>query len=759
MIDNIELFLKGLTVSVQEVFVNMHGIEGSDKESSEFKSGELVGPHYGGWVFHLGVNKLGHQFCHLRYLHITGKYVKMYKRDPAEQPDQRPIRRGVASQFMKLEDMGIRKVDDGDLYVLRIYSRVNDAKTGEIACRTAGEVKKWMEAFEHAIQEAAYGFGTHSSQRIMNNEDEFGLGHRPRVRRYAHGLRKRITIGKGPEMLLRKTSNVRKDSDLSSFDNTEGDVMERHEWKCIHTVNGIRILEDVANHKGDQVLLMKSVGIVDASPDAVFEMVFSIDKSKRYEWDILTSDLKRIEQLDGHRDIVYGAYDPKYLTRWHSKRDFLLTRHWQRAQDGTYTILQYPTMVKPWPVKSGYRHTKLNPTVWEIRKANPREAKGAQSSFVTQTMEIHSSGWGRWKKRYYAKFEKTVPYVLLCQIAGLREYFGANPSFSPEPSMGIAHKKNQQVSDVSGESEDSETNEDFYDAIAAESPIEDEDSDEDENSPTKDVGLKFKNISWALMRMRPPGREENAELILNVPAIDIDTNQFKGSLQPGKSKTDSNCWADPGGTGFMVRSKTYLKDYSKVPGGDPLLKLLAVDWFKSNNKVQKVAVHPRCVVQTEVGKSLPFLLVVNLQVPSKPNHSMVFYFGANRPIRKGSLLDKFANGDDMFRDTRFKLIPSIKEGYWMVKRAVGTKACLLGKAVTCEYLRQDNFLEIDVDIGSSSVASSIIGLVLGYVTNLVVDLAILIEAKGEDELPEYLLGTVRVNHVKLESAIPFWGDV
>lgn len=740
----------------------MHGKEGSDKESSEFNSEELVRAHYGGWVFHLGVNTIGRQFCHLRYLLIKGKYVEMYKRDPTEHRDQRPIRRGVASQFMKLEDMGIRKIDGGDLYILRIYSRVNEAKTGEIACRTAGEVKKWMEAFEHAIQEAEYDFKSHSSRRIMDNEDEFELnGHRPRVRRYAHGLRKRVTvIGKGPEMLLRKTSNLRKDSDLStSFEDTQGDVMEQHKWKCIHTVNGVRILEDVANHKGDKVLLMKSVGIVDASPDAVFEMVFSLEKSQRYEWDILTSDLELIERLDGHKDIVYGAYDPKYLTRWHSKRDFLLTRHWQRAQDGTYTILQYPTMLKPWPVKSGCQHIKLNPTVWEIRKASPGKPQGTQSSFVTQTMEIHSSGWGRWKKRYFAKFEKTVPYILLCQIAGLREYFGANPSLSPEPSMGTVNKKNQNISDVSGESEEFETNEHFYDAIAAESPIEEEDSDEDENSPTKDVGLKFKNVSWALMRMRPPGREANTELMLNVPAIDIDTNQFKGSLHLGKSKTDSDCWADPGGTGFMVRSKTYLKDYSKVPGGDPLLKLLAVDWFKSNNKVQKVAVHPQCVVQTEVGKSLPFLLVINLQVPSKPNHSMVFYFAANRPIHKGSLLDKFANGDDMFRDARFKLIPSIKEGYWMVKRAVGTKACLLGKAVTCEYLRQDNFLEIDVDIGSSSVASSIIGLVLGYVTNLVVDLAILIEAKEEDELPEYLLGTVRVNHVKLDSAIPFWGDV
>lgn len=36
-------------------------------------------------------------------------------------------------------------------------------------------------------------------------------------------------------------------------------------------------------------------------------------------------------------------------------------------------------------------------------------------------------------------------------------------------------------------------------------------------------------------------------------------------------------------------------------------------------------------------------------------------------------------------------------------------------------------MQIDVDIGSSSVARGVIGLVLGYVTSLVVDLAILIE--------------------------------
>lgn len=36
-------------------------------------------------------------------------------------------------------------------------------------------------------------------------------------------------------------------------------------------------------------------------------------------------------------------------------------------------------------------------------------------------------------------------------------------------------------------------------------------------------------------------------------------------------------------------------------------------------------------------------------------------------------------------------------------------------------------MQIDVDIGSSSVARSVIGLVLGYVTSIVIDLTILTE--------------------------------
>lgn len=34
-----------------------------------------------------------------------------------------------------------------------------------------------------------------------------------------------------------------------------------------------------------------------------------------YRWDVLTSNLELVEQIDGHSDIVYGSFDPKYFKR------------------------------------------------------------------------------------------------------------------------------------------------------------------------------------------------------------------------------------------------------------------------------------------------------------------------------------------------------------------------------------------------------------------------------------------------------------
>nr|VDD54815.1 unnamed protein product [Brassica oleracea] len=762
------------------------GRTGDLNESGSSSGGGEGGTfEYFGQVYHLGSNKIGHEYCHLRYLFIRGKYVEMYKRDPHENPDIKPIRRGVIGPTMMVEELGRRKVSHGDVYVIRFSNRLDERKKGEIACATAGEAMKWVEAFDEAKQQAEYALSRGGSTRTkLSMEANIDLeGHRPRVRRYAYGLKKLIRIGQGPETLLRQSStlvnDVRGDSFYGGGDN--GDAIEAHEWKCVRTINGmlggnllcgrivvlgVRIFEDVANFKAGRGFLVKAVAVVEASADAVFEVISKLDKHQRYEWDTVTGDSELIDSYEGHYDVIYCVYDPKYLSRWQSKRDFIFSRQWVRGQDGTYTILQFPAVHKKRPPKSGYRRTDITRKIfscdsislsstWEIRNLKKRSDAEPPSCLVTHMLEIHSKRWCKWKRTSYSKFEKTIPYALLLQVAGLKEYIGANPAFKYEASSTVVQSK---LSDIpSGEYVDEEMEEQFYDATDSSSDEEESDED-DEEQDKKEIKVKLKNVSWAIASLslkQPKAPGASNELDTSVDPVDIDPSQIQGSLRKGNGDKDSNCWNSPSGMGFMIRGKTYLKDNAKVMGGQPLLTLVSVDWLKVDKAVDNIALHPKCLVQSEPGKKLPFILVINLQVPAKPNYCLVMYYAADRPVSESSSLGKFVNGSDSYRDSRFKLIPSIVQGYWMVKRAVGTKACLLGKAVTCKYLRKDNFLEIDVDIGSSAVARSVIGLVLGYVTSLIVDLAILIEGKEETELPEYILGTVRLNRIELDSAVSF----
>lgn len=235
-----------------------------------------------------------------------------------------------------------------------------------------------------------------------------------------------------------------------------------------------------------------------------------------------------------------------------------------------------------------------------------------------------------------------------------------------------------------------------------------------------------------------------------------------GSLCHVDLHTGTNGWASPPGNLFSLRSKTYFSSSKrhKSPAGDYLLSPAGVDWLRSPAKLDNVLSRPDNRVAAALrraqasGKSLKsFVFAVNLQVPGKDQHSAVFYFATDDPIPPGSLLHRFVNGDDAFRNQRFKIVNRIVKGPWIVKKAVGNhSACLLGKALTCNYHRGPNYLEIDVDIGSSAIASAILHLALGYVTSVVIDMGFLVEAQAEDELPERLVGAVRVCQMEMSSA-------
>ncbi|KAK7311921.1 hypothetical protein RJT34_10395 [Clitoria ternatea] len=233
-----------------------------------------------------------------------------------------------------------------------------------------------------------------------------------------------------------------------------------------------------------------------------------------------------------------------------------------------------------------------------------------------------------------------------------------------------------------------------------------------------------------------------------------------GSLRHVDLDSGTNGWASPPGDLFHLRSQTYFTKRQKSPAGNYLLSPAGMDWLKSPFKLDNVLARPDNRVAQVLrkaqaqGKSLKsFIFAVNLQVPGKEHHSAVFYFATDDPIPSGSLLGRFIEGDDGFRNQRFKLVNRIVKGPWIVKKAVGNySACLLGKALTCNYHRGHNYFEIDVDIGSSAIANAILRLALGYVTSVTIDMGFVVEAQTEEELPERLIGAVRVCQMEMSSA-------
>ncbi|KAK9672223.1 hypothetical protein RND81_12G085600 [Saponaria officinalis] len=237
--------------------------------------------------------------------------------------------------------------------------------------------------------------------------------------------------------------------------------------------------------------------------------------------------------------------------------------------------------------------------------------------------------------------------------------------------------------------------------------------------------------------------------------------KLEGAVPMLEPENCSNGWASPPGDIFKVRGPEYFLNRVKIPGGEYLLKSLGFDWIKGSSKITEVLNDPNNRVRKVLNSAFPagnkpFVWAFNLQVPSKENYSAVAYFVASEPFSEGSLIDQFVKGDDVLRNARLKLIANVVKGPWIVRKAVGEQAiCVIGRALSCKYCVGENFLEVDIDIGSSVVANAIVHLAFGYITSLTVDLAFLIESQTEAELPERILGAFRFSELRPDSAASF----
>ncbi|CAM8880824.1 unnamed protein product [Rhodiola kirilowii] len=702
---------------------------------------------YEGWMVRYGRRKIGRSFIHMRYFVLEPSLLAYYKRKP--QDNVVPIKTLVIDGNCRVEDRGLKTQHGHMVYVLSIYNKKENNHRITMAAFNIQEALVWKEKIEQVIDQLQeshppngnkyvsfeYKSGMDNGRTGSSSDRESQISAQEDEEERQPNLLRRTTIGNGPpDSIFDWTREL--DLDLKN-ESANSQAFSRKHWRLLQCQNGLRIFEELV--QVDYLprscsRAMKAVGIVEATCEEVFELVMSMDAA-RFEWDCSFQYGSLVEEVDGHTAILYHRLQLDWFPTFVWPRDLCYVRYWRRNDDGSYVVLFRSREHENCGPQPGFVRAHLESGGFNISPLKPRN--GRPRSQVQHLIQIDLKGWG---VGYMSSFQQHCLLQMLNSVAGLREWFAQTDERNVHPRLPIM----LNMSSVSSSSKKThKAQESYLMEQNRNSVMLDEYSDDDEEFQIADSEQEGNSSSQESEVKRTAVEVE--------PKDQIDYSLFVGNLRRDDRENARNSWKISDGNNFRVRSKHFCYDKSKIPAGKPLMDLVAVDWFKDTKRMDHVARRPGCAAQVASEKGL-FSIVVNLQVPASVHYSMVFYF-VTKKLAPGSLLHRFVDGDDEFRNSRMKLIPSVPKGSWIVRQSVGSTPCLLGKAVDCTYIRGPSYLEIDVDIGSSTVANGVLGLVIGVITSLVVDMAFLVQGNTPEELPEQLVGAVRVSHVELSSAI------
>ena len=76
---------------------------------------------------------------------------------------------------------------------------------------------------------------------------------------------------------------------------------------------------------------------------------------------------------------------------------------------------------------------------------------------------------------------------------------------------------------------------------------------------------------------------------------------------------------------------------------------------------------------------------------------------------------------------------------------------MLGQKVAQRYFKGAGYMETDVHIGSSVVASQIVSVCRGYGKMFASHLGIVLQGEKDDELPERMLACASLNHIDVNT--------
>ncbi|KAH8935094.1 hypothetical protein BDL97_17G012300 [Sphagnum fallax] len=696
----------------------------------ENSSMEVVcGAHMEGWLYLIQTTRLMMTQPRQRYFMLVGSRALYYKEKPAHR--------------------------DEVLFTFIIYDSYNNSDKLRFGARSPEEAAKWIQAFKDAADHA---------QPPGNNISFVPSGGRRRIPFRLTGMRGNGLVrdaSGGKDHLYHEDSTILADlpdwtGSLPSRD-ASPDVIADSPWQIFGCKNGLRLFRESNDQQGlsskiqgeDSAALM-AVGVVHATCESVFATVMALGPS-RAEWDFCFLRGRVIEHIDGHSDVIHKQFN-RYWTPWRMKpRDLVIHRYWRREDDGSYVILYRSVthqkcpprqkFVRAWLKSGGYVISPLLPqAIRELYKVKPADYKPIPTLVETERWKVKGGKPSHEDGQFDAKKGK--------------QHGNALRDDHVEPTVStFLQLADDEFYDVP---EDSSWEQDHDAELESQSVQNESEGTSDED---KSGGLsKFSAAATIVKRLQAAAQKRTQQ----GPDEDVIDSLFKeGSLPKCSILNTTSCVSSADANTFLIRGKQYLRDHKKVMAKEPIMQFVAADWLKSGKREDHLASRTSNLVQRFVANQRmdgkledPFFFIVNLQVPGTTCYSLVLYYMSTCPLSDSPLLENFVNGDNRFRNSRFKLIPNIAKGSWIVKQSVGKTACLIGEALEISYYNGKNYLELDVDIGSSSVARGVVNLVVGYLSKLVIELAFLIQANTEEELPEYLLGTCRLINLDVAKAVP-----
>ncbi len=550
-------------------------------------------------------------------------------------------------------------------------------------------------------------------------------------------------------------------------------VQNSKEWTIIGQRHGMRIFmqpDPLSRIEAPNTFKIQTT--VPVNSDLVFEALMDLSQTRR-KWDPTFVEGQIIKE-EGTSSIIKWHVDwpnvSSYLPVGASSRSIVVARHWRiDPSSGSFVILYRPIVTKdaaahhyPDAIQSKVYFGAIYITPDEeafpptVDEEDNVTFPYCGNTTITFAMQMDLSGWlGSYSPLSYVSGQAAECVCeILSSVANLENYHN---------SLNLEERRKIFETSIKRKRDEEERRKlllaqkqavKIVEAPAFGPPTPEVDTKSDASTIKEAIVDATTPISASSSTPAPDiPPEPTAEVVLNYEYdIPLDSTTV---IPRHLSKDQKSCWWDSGDDTkfYNVRGPNYLVDKVKQNTKISAMEIVAMQVAIRADPILNISAHPDHLIQKQhVGrKDRPFLIVLNFIVPTLGNWTT--YFAARRGIEKDPVFERmlrnFMDSDDDYRNHRFKIIPGIVEGPWVVQKGVGNKPAILGTKIKCNYYKGDNCFEIEVDISSSKIAGSCLSLVRAYTQYVTIDLAFLIESQSFNELPERLLGAIRAKSPNL----------